>query len=69
MSTTTSPVTHVALVAVKKAVMGEVHSLLLDEMGSIRSIVPTIITVKKPSTITSAGLILNLSFITEEFNL
>lgn len=48
VSRTTRPVTHVADVAVKRAVTNEVVAPLRDEMGSIKSIVPKAIRPMNP---------------------
>jgi hypothetical protein len=52
VSTTTRPVTHTALVAVKSAVTGSVQSMPVCATGSISSSVPTSTARPKPPTTT-----------------
>jgi hypothetical protein len=62
VSTTTSPVTHVAEVAVKIAVTGSVNLLDALENGNIRRIAPVIITAIKLKTTSCTGVnFLNIS--------
>ncbi len=49
VSTVISPVTQVALVAVKNAVFGGVNSPSADETGSMSKRAPAVITRKKPN--------------------
>ena len=56
VSTTTSPVTHVAEVAVKIAVIGSVNLWDRLETGNIRRIAPVVITARKLKTTSCTGV-------------
>lgn len=55
VSTTTSPVTQTAEVAVNRASIGGVQVPSLDEIGSMSSSVPAMITAPNPAAMTWAG--------------
>jgi hypothetical protein len=50
---------HEALTAVKNAVRGSVNLPLCDDMGSIRSIAPTAMRIKKPTAMTAVIFLLD----------
>ena len=55
VSTTTSPVTHTADVAVNRAVIGSVQVPAVEAIGSIRIPVPIAIRTRNPSARTTSG--------------